>query len=259
MARPEPRTLEVIAREQLTPNMIRITLGGPGMEGFPEGQQGGYVKLRLSEGGEGQKPIVRTYTIREQRGSGADAQIVLDFVVHGAGEGASHGVAGPAVTWAMEVAPGDAITVAGPGPAKPLPEGFDRYLVAGDMTALPAISVNLENLPADAHGTVLIEIQDPDDAQDLIRPEGVDIIWLVNPEPGNRPDLLAAELRDAGWEEGTYGWAASEFSAMRNMRDYLRGECGMDAQSLYISSYWKLGDNEDSHKAVKRADMEAAG
>ncbi len=252
MARPEPRTLALLSRTQVTPNMVRLRLGGSGMAGFPENAAGGYVKLRLSEGEDGVKPVVRTYTIRHQTEDAID----VDFVVHGLKDEQP----GPAVSWALDAQPGDTILVGGPGPAKPLPEGMDRYLVAGDMTALPAISVNLESLPADARGTAVIEIQHEDDRQDIAAPEGFDIQWLVNPHPGSDPELLLGRLRELGWEDGeTYAWVAAEFAAMRTLRDYFRSERGLGPDRLYISSYWKQGEDEDSHRVVKRADLETAG
>ncbi len=251
MARPEPRTLTLISRTRLTPNMVRLRLGGPGMAGFPDGFAGGYVKLRLGDGGGGAKPIVRTYTIRHQTAEGID----LDFAVHGS----DSETPGPAVDWALTALFGDTIVVGGPGPAKPLPPGMDRYLVAGDMTALPAISVNLEALDPEARGAAVIEIQHEDDRQELAVPSGFAVHWLVNPHPGSDPELLLRSLRELGWEDGdTYGWVAAEFEAMKLLRDYLRTERGLGRDRLYASSYWKQGEDEDSHRVFKRADAEAA-
>lgn len=228
--------------------MVRVTLGGEGLDGFPPGFAGGYVKLMLAPPSAASKAVIRTYTIRHQR---ADA-IDLDFALHG-GE-----AAGPATKWALDARPGDTIVVGGPGLPKPLPQQRDFYLIAGDMTALPAISVNLAALPADARGFAAIEIQDEADRPDLVVPEGVHVEWLVNPEPGLRPALLVDALRSARRPEGALaGWAACEFSSMRALRDYLRDELGLGPADLYISSYWKHGLVEDEHKLVKRQDAEA--
>lgn len=230
--------------------MIRVTLGGEAMRDFPPGFAGGYVKLMLAPASAHGKAVIRTYTIRHQHAEAID----LDFALHG---GAA---AGPATRWALNARPGDTIAVGGPGLPKPLPEGRDFYLIAGDMTALPAISVNLAALPADACGFAAIEIQDTADRPDLVVPEGVTVEWLINPEPGQRPDLLVDALRTAGRPDGRLaGWAACEFFSMRKLRDYLRGDLGLGAADLYISSYWKHGLVEDEHKQVKRADAEAQG
>ncbi|EMD82725.1 Utilization protein for unknown catechol-siderophore X [Pacificimonas flava] len=248
MKRPEPRRLTVLETTRVTPNMHRVLLGGPGLTGFPPEQDGGYVKLRIP----GEKTCVRTYTIRRQ----TEEALTLDFALHG--EGAA---AGPATSWALTAAPGDELEVGGPGPAKPLPPGRGPFLLCGDMTALPAISVNLEALSEDAVGRAVIEVQSEDDRQDIAAPSGMAIEWLINPSPGARPEVLDAAVRGAvraaGGGDGTaYAWAACEFDAMRRLRQYLRAECGLGPDRLYISSYWKRGLIEDEHKVAKRTDAE---
>ena len=245
--RPPPRELEVLAREYVTPNMLRLTLGGPGMDGFPAGQVGGYVKLRLPSPADPAKTVVRTYTIRHQR----EGEIDVDFALHGDADGG----AGPATDWALSARLGDRITLAGPGAAKPLPPGADFYLSAGDMTALPAISVNLEQLAPDARGVAVLEIMSEDDRQDIACPEGVELRWTVNRHSGREDTPLAAQVRGIDWPDGNpYAWCACEFSSMRALRAYLRDERGLETDRLYISSYWKAGLNEDAHREVKRED-----
>lgn len=248
MPSPNPRSLTVLHSQRLSPSMHQITLGGPGLRDFPAGQEGGYVKLMLPAGGIFTKPLLRTYTIRAQRAGEIDVQ----FALHGGN------AAGPATRWALGAEPGDTIEVGGPGPAKPLPRGRDFYLIGGDMAALPAIAVNLEAMDRGARGVALIEIQDEGDALPIAAPEGVQIRWLLNPEPGHRADLLADSLRRIERPEGSIAaWVACEFSAMREARTFLRGELGLGGADLYISSYWKLGIDESEHKIVKRADAEA--
>jgi len=249
--RPIPRELEVTGTRPVSRNMLRLTLGGEGLAGFPADQAGGYVKLMLAPAPGSEKPTVRTYTIRDQRPDGID----IDFALHGV----SGGEAGPATDWAMAAEPGQRITVGGPGPAKPLPPDADWYVIAGDMTALPAIGVNLERLARDAKGVAVIEIQHEDDRQAIDCPPGIELHWLVNPQPGER-QVLADHVRSLGWREGdVYAWAACEFSSMRELRAYLREERGLGRDRLYISSYWKCGLAEDSHKTVKREDAIAVG
>ncbi|QZH75267.1 MAG: siderophore-interacting protein [Erythrobacter sp.] len=245
--RPPPRELTVLAKHHVTPNLLRITLGGEGMADYPADSAGGYVKLRLAADGG---LAVRTYTIRAQRAEALD----VDFALHAE---TATGHAGPATEWALTVQPGDTIEAGGPGPAKQLPPGHDHYLIAGDMTALPAIAVNLAALPADARGLAVIEVMDAADAQDLPRPAGIELQWLVVPQPGSQPQALANALRAAAWPEGgIYAWCASEFGAMQALRAYLRDERGLGPDRLYISSYWKCGLTEEDHKRIKREDAE---
>ncbi len=248
--RPPPRDLDVQGKQYVTPNMLRITLGGPGLSGFPHQSDGGYVKLRLFPGGAGSAAVVRTYTIRAQR----EGSIDVDFAMHD--DSAGH--AGPATQWARDVSIGAQIAVGGPGAAKPLPPRRAFYAVAGDMTALPAITVNLAHLPVDARGYVALEVQSREDIQPLDCPPGITVDWLVNPDPGTQPDLLADAMRAAIVDEpDLYGWVACEFGGMQKLRDLLRGERSLGSDALYISSYWKLGLIEDEHKRVKREDAEA--
>lgn len=245
MTRPEPHTLTVIDNVQITPNMQRLTLGGDGLASFPSGQEGGYVKLRLSQPGS-DKPCIRTYTIRRQSAAG----IEIDFALHGNG-----GDAGPATQWAVNAQCGDTIKVGGPGKAKPLPDGRGPFLLVGDMTALPAISVNLEALPDDAVGHAIILVRNAADEQKISIPDGVNIDWVVESDLGATPELLADSVRARPIKtDYAYAWVACEFEAMKLLRQYLRFDLGFGKDRLYISSYWKRGVVEDDHKQIKRAD-----
>lgn len=208
--------------------MLRISLDGEGMTGFPEAQEGGFLKLRLPQA-DGET-AVRTYTIRQQRNDALD----IDLTLH-AETSTCH--SGPATEWALNVEVGDSIEAGGPGPAKPLPTGCGFYLLAGDVTSLPAISVNLANLPSGARGLAAIEVMAAEDRIELPRPEHMEIRWIVTPSPARAPSALVDERR-------TYAWCACEFSSMRALRTYLRDEIALGSEQLYISSYWKSGLTE---------------
>lgn len=246
--KPEPRTFEVLSTEQVTQNMRRVSIGGDVMADFPTRQDGGYVKLLLPAGDGSSRPLMRTYTIRQQTPQKLD----IDFALHG-----DHGEGGPAVRWARKVRPGDKIRVGGPGPSKPFVPGADWYFAIGDMTALPAISVNLAALSKDAVGHAVIEIQSEADKQELDCPTGIKIHWIVNPHPGPNPDMMEQAVRSVPWHEGQVSaWSATEFEVMRRIRNYIRGERGLGTDQLYISSYWKSGLIEDQHREVKNADAQ---
>jgi len=245
--RPSPREFDVLKSQALSQNMHRVTIGGTAMENFPPDQIGGYVKLFLPSLENETKPAVRTYTIRHQRANALD----IDFALHGQA-GQSNG---PATRWALSAKPGDKIMIGGPGPAKPLPPGFDSYLIFGDMTALPAIGANLERLDRSASGTAFIEVCSEDDKQDIQCPDGVDINWVINPMPGMK-SVLTDKLEAVDWSKlgRVYVWAACEFTTMRGLRAILGEKVGLGRDRVYISSYWKHGLNEDNHKVAKRTD-----
>lgn len=240
--------LTVIASKRVSPSMHQITLGGEGLIDFPKGQQGGYFKLILEPGSEGRKALMRTYTIRRQR----ETEIDVLFALHGDHE------SGPATSWALNANVGDPMTIRGPGSAKPSPENCGFYLIAGDMSALPAITANLEAMPREAKGVAVLEVQHREDAAAIDAPQGVELRWIVNPEPGLHPSLLVDALRQVDVPECELaGWAACEFEGMKLLRSFLREEAHVDPRNLYTSSYWKLGLTETQHKVVKREDAEA--
>lgn len=245
MPRSAPRSLQVIASQFVTPHMLRITLGGPAISEFPADQESAYIKL-IFPLGDDSPALMRTYTIRQQRGDAFD----VDFVLHED--------AGPASAWARQAWPGDSILIGGPGPKKLVDNSADWFLIVGDMTALPAISVNLEQLPADARGHAVIEVIDERDIQSLRHPAGIELHWLINPHPGENSQALVERIRPLQWLPGRPSiWAACEFSAMRALRQFFREERPVERRDLYISSYWKLGNSEDQHKIAKREDAES--
>src|SRR5690606_10053710 len=113
-------------------------------------------------------PSTRTYSIRRFDLEGG--QVWIDFVTHG-----DEGVAGP---WAADAQPGDPVVLGGIGGGyAPDPEA-DWHLLAGDESAIPAIAAALEAMPADAVGTVFLEVQNESEHVELTIPEGIDVQWL---------------------------------------------------------------------------------
>lgn len=254
-----PRTVAVKAAANLTPNMRRVTLHGDALENFPPGAEGTYIKMLFEQAG-GAKPAMRTYTVAAQRP--AQNEIDVDFMLHGASaisahadnNGAAHGIAAP---WSLSAQPGDAISFFGPGPAKFINTDATCFLLAADMTALPALTANLKLLPEHARGQVFIEIMSEADKQDLVKPAGVELVWVVNDDPGSDTSPLFHALQQAEWQEGKLAaWVACEFKTMRKIRQYLKVERNIEKSHLYISSYWKRGDAEEAHKVAKRADAD---
>ena len=232
MTRSPPREFTVQAKRLLTPNMWRVTLGGAGMAGFPAGYSGGSIKLLFTQPGS-DRPLRRTYTVRQQNA----ATIDIDVVRHAQG--------GPAARWAEQATAGDHIQASGPAAPKRLNPTADWFLLTGDMTALPAISTAIERLPANARGRAIIEVIDPADIHPPAAPPRLPIDWLINPTPGQRAELLAQTVRDMPWQTGQPSvWAAGEFRAMRVLKAYLRDERELERGFMYIASYWQLGQPE---------------
>ena len=242
MSRPAPRTLEVIRSQRITPHMLRVTLGGPELENFPKSQESAYLKLIFPRPGE-VRPLMRTYTVSEQRND----EIDVDFALHAA--------EGPATVWARSAQPGDKILVGGPGPKKLINTDADWFLLAGDMTALPAIKANLAHLPQDAQGYAVLEVVDESDIQPLRFPQNIEVHWIINAGADIAESPLLDRIEQLSWLPGQAAvWAACEFHSMRALRKYFKLQRQLPKGHLYISSYWKIGKTEDQHKIEKRDD-----
>lgn len=244
MAEKRTRELVVLRSAKVSEHMLRITLGGDELESFPIDQESAYVKLIFPKG-EGQRPLMRSYTIRHQR----ESEIDIDFALH------DH--QGPASNWAANAQTGDCILIGGPGPKKLVNPLADWFLLAGDMTALPAISVNLAQLPDEASGYAVIEVSSESDIQQLEHPQNLQLHWLINPQPTG--ECLLSKIQALPWLQGQPAvWAACEFSSMRTLRKFFKQDKEIPKSHIYISSYWKLGDSDDEHKLAKKLDNEQA-
>ena len=268
---------EVIGREELTPHMVRVTLGGSGFDTFsPSEFTDSYVKLivvaddvdmaglarpltldSFAELPAAKQPVIRTLTVR--RADTAAREIAIDVVVHG-----EHGAAGQ---WAATAEPGQPVYLMGPSGAYSPDPVADWHLLAGDESALPAISVALEALPANAIGQAFIEIAGPEDEIPLTAPEGVQINWIYR---GGRADLIGEDragdhaplieaVKTAAWLPGqVHAFVHGEAQAvMHNLRPYIRKDREVDAKWTSISGYWRRGRTEETFRQWKRELAEA--
>jgi NADPH-dependent ferric siderophore reductase len=243
--RKPPRTATVIRSAMVTPHMLRVTLGGPGLADFPDDQNSAYIKLMLTKPApdSDEKPLIRTYTVRNF--DPVTSELDVDFVLHD--------VTGPAVEWANSVSPGDEIPLMGPGPKKLVDHSADWFLLAGDMSALPAISANIEGMPEDAKGHAFLEIIDDADRQEFDAPANLQLHWIVNPHPDRKNSVLLDAVKEVEWLDGRPSvWVAGEFSSALAIRAYCKKERGVSRHDLYASSYWKMGESEDQHRVSKR-------
>lgn len=260
---PRPQiVLEVLDRIQVSPHLVRIVAGGPNITEVVQGDAtDAYTKMAFAPVGSGlvppydmaelrerlpieELPSIRTYTIR--RFDLEHGRIEIDFVVHG-----DAGVAGP---WADRAKPGDPVVLLGIGGGyAPNPEA-DWHLLAGDDSAIPAISAALEAMPADAVGSAIIEVDGEADHLPLTAPAGIEVLWLHRDgaEPGTTT-LLVDAVRALEWRDGAVQvFAHGERGAMKQLRPYFTGERGLDRAQLSLSAYWAHGRVEDVFQAEKR-------
>ncbi|GAA3034358.1 siderophore-interacting protein [Microbacterium dextranolyticum] len=234
--------LEVVGTERLSPYLVRVVLGGEGFAAFedrPETDK--YVKLKFTTPSPESLPVTRTYTVRSVDHEART--LAIDFVVHG-----DEGLAGP---WAARARPGDRLSLMGPGGGYAPDATADAHVLAGDLSALPAISAALEALPADAVGHAIIEVDSDAAILPLHAPDGVRIEWAIDPD--HAIDALAAVLRQLDWPEGDVQvFAHGERESMKAIRAVLFDERGLDRARVSLSGYWARGRTEDRFQLEKR-------
>ncbi len=255
----------------LSPHFTRVTFTGPDLHEW--GWYGADQRIKVVLPGD----IWRTYTIRAARP--ALREVDVDFV--------SHGLTGPATRWLAAAAVGDALALIGPDAASGTePDGYvwrpgaaRTLLLAADETAVPAVAVILEGLPADATGHVFLEVPTAADALPLAAPAGVQVTWLPREEQPfggalvpavtawvdawaaecaqPAPVAIAAEEPESAeyeilWDvpeqpasDDLYAWLAGEAGAITGLRRHLVRERGVDRKQVAFMGYWKLGRAEN--------------
>jgi len=251
MNKPSPKQLTVLKTKKITANMQRILLQGDVLADFSHECEGNYIKLLFNSVGEtdlstmleGEKPTMRTYTIR--RFSPIDRTIEIDFVRHITQDLQC----GFAARWALNAKKGDTINIVGPGTIKDMNTDVDWFLMVADMTALPALSTKIKKLPKNAKGYAVIKVIETNDIQLIEAPINFKITWITEEES------LTDKVKSLTWLQGTASvWTACEFDSMRQLRSYFGNEKQVAHKNIYISSYWKKGVSEDGHKVIKKQD-----
>lgn len=234
------RHVQLLAREALSPGFLRLTLGGPELEGFTSAGFDDHVKLVLPQRGldrpnlpamvdgrphiDGERPTMRDYTpLRYDAGAGT---LLMDFALHGAG---------PAADWARSAPIGQWLGLAGPRGSMLVPADLEWHWLLGDESAMPAIERRLAELPAGSRVLVRVQVADPADRRAWRSAADLDLQWV---------DSLvdAAGSLEIPPGEG-FIWAAGEHRAMAALRKRLAATPGADPRRMRIASYWKQGES----------------
>jgi NADPH-dependent ferric siderophore reductase len=227
------RLLEVARVKSLTPHLKRVTLAGDDLGDFVSASFDDHVKVFFPNSGESKpalgegdaKPIMRDFTPR--RFDAQARELDLEFVL---------GHDGPASQWAETAAPGQWLGVGGPRGSFVIPTGFDWHWLIGDDTALPAIARRLEELPADAKVTAVVETPDASGRLQFATRADLTTIWVER-------DGLSDAVREMPLPHGEgYIWAAGEASSIRGLRKTLVETRGWPKTRIRAAAYWRRGD-----------------
>ncbi len=207
-----PYTAAVRERTLLSEHLVRLVLEVPvGWEtsGVPD------EWVALTVPGQFQ---TRYYTVRSLSGG----RLTIDVVLHE--EGLVTG-------WARTDCVGDVVGLSAPKGSFDLPGDAGWVVLAGDLTALPAmarISESVAGLPLTIHAEV---------------PDGTLPGYLDATAHWHRAEAgtsdLAAIVRGLAWPDGPgYFWMAGESAQMRDVRRHARHDLGWDTRHHDVMGYW---------------------
>ncbi|MGO3886173.1 MAG: siderophore-interacting protein [Mycetocola sp.] len=226
----------VVAVDDPTPWYRRITFHAPelaeGLEVFPTL----WLRLWVPNTSKGEGFLSqRGYTVVDVRPE--DGTFALEFVLHD--------VAGPAGDWARQITTGTQTEVALTPAHISLPEGTTEVILAGDVTALPAINSWLDSIPDSVSAHVYVE-DGHDDREQLPRSErsGTTAWTWVTPGTERGTELArAVQAQHPSGHASLYAWAAGEKSLIKQLRPVFRDGLGLDRSRHFTQFYWIEGRN----------------
>ncbi|WP_322938361.1 siderophore-interacting protein [Nocardioides bizhenqiangii] len=224
--RAEQYVADVLRREQLSPHLVRLTLGGPGLLGFAStGIPDEWVGLVVPGQFQSRYYTVRAWD-RSTGSGGTGAELVLDVVVHDVGL---------VTEWARGECVGDQVTITEPKGSFAMPDGAAWLLLVGDLTALPAMARIAETHAGAVPTRIWAEVADVPELEGYL-PGAADVTWL----PSDGSSRLATVVEEIDWPEGDgYFWMAGESAQMRAIRKFLMRERRLPSTAYDVMGYWR--------------------
>lgn len=287
-----PFLVHLTARSRVSENLVRLTFKGPTLDQFGTTCLDQRIKLAFGSREcveelverddwfawarslpEHVRPHLRTYTVKAVRPMLKELDV--DFVVHG--------TEGPASAFAVKAPIGTHIAVVGPVEGAPgsssegvawAPGSASHILIAGDETAVPAISNIVESLSPEVRGAVFLEVPSSGDIQDFTAPHGVTVNWLPRESHtgATRGDVLYRAVQEwcdhnglpscdvqtdvdnsydnsvLLWDEAKQGntdalytWVAADADTVARLRHEMRKKRGLPRESSSFMGYWRMG------------------
>lgn len=224
----------VVDSARLTPNLQRLRLTAPQLGEFRylPGQD-----VMLLVAAEGNRPVRRRYTIREL--DRAARVLTMDIVLHGDG---------PGERWVTSAQPGDKIEGIGPRGKITASPAADWHLFIADESALAATFVMTESLAAGSSATLILEVPEEDDEQDLSSAASTRISWLHRlGGPAGDPAALAAEAEEVELPPGRgHAYLFGEAKVVLRLREILEAR-GLAPDQMSPKAYWGRGRANASH------------
>lgn len=237
--------LKLVRRGVVYPGMTRLTFTGDDLASLATG--GIHIKLMVpaersrtpvwptvGANGVTQWPSgsdrlhVRYYTIRDFRQP--ENELDIDVVEHPGGRISD---------WAINAEPGEVIGVMGPG-AGEMPNHPEALLLAGDETALPAISRILSKLDESAQGAVIVAYPEGRDAGEYLPANSLELVSLP-------PDRFRSEISGTIHSAGKMhrfksAWFGGEFENAQALRRLFKQEFKLKKDDQLSVAYWRMGE-----------------
>ncbi len=234
---PGRREVKVFSGEPISPNMVSLILVGDALADFASEGFDDHVKL-IVPGPDGEL-FKRDYTPRHF--NRAQRELTIDFVMHDGGA---------ASDWALKTKPGAPAIIGGPKSSMVIPMDYDWHLLAGDLSALPAIHRRLEELPDTAHAIVVVQTEAADQ-RPLVTKCRLDLQWLMPHQ--SMADALRSLQLPAG--DG-FVWCAGEAAMMAEARDVFLNEKQHPREAMRVAAYWKKNQDGSFHEMLERGLIE---
>jgi NADPH-dependent ferric siderophore reductase len=229
----------VVAVDTLTPSMRRVTLTADGLDTieFNAGQD-----LMFTLPFDATSSVRRRYTIRAV--DRAHSTIAVDIATHSGGPGAR---------WITAARPGDRVDAVGPRGQVFVQPAADAHLFVGDDSFLPAAFAMAESLPSDAVARLVLEVDGPDDEQQLTTAATTTVDWIHRAgHAAGDTELLPAAVRALPeLTPAAHAYLGGELRAINAARAVLL-ECGFTTDRISSKPYWRSGRANAPHGEPER-------
>jgi len=251
---------EVKEVTEISPNMIRIVLGDGDLENFestpytdqyinayfiPQGAPYyvPFVLEKIRSSGDAYRPKPRRVTVRKWN---PDSELLtIDFVVHG-----DHGYSG---TWAQRARIGDRLQFKGPNGSYAPDVEVDWHLLAGDESAIPAISSSVEAMSPISRCVIFLVVDGPENKIHVSSSSMHEVNWVYRSEAINPETTLLEAIKEHKFLDGEYDvFVHGEAGEIREIRKHLILDRGIDSKSASISPYWRRDHTDEAWRSIKK-------
>lgn len=120
-------------------------------------------------------------------------------------------------------------------------------MLLADETGLPAVGRWLEEWPVGTRGVVAVEIDGPQERQDLPVPDGVELHWLERAGSARGTTALLGDFAatiEIPQGVHSYVWASAEAISLKPVRRWARST-GHGKYQSDVTGYWRRGVTQE--------------